>query len=123
MAKKKNKQREPYRKSSRYGKRGIIFLPFLIFALAIIVLILGLLFIIRNPKICLLGYCFRLVPMRFGKAIMFWLIFASFFGIVGFVFYIYYFAISRGYTYINKFIGLLKKSTMKIEQYFLKFSA
>jgi hypothetical protein len=121
MARKKNKQREPYRKSSRMGKRGI---AFLIPAILIGLLIIFLIILITNPEICLFGKgsCFRIVSLKLSRGFMFWLTFLSYFLVMAGILYIYWKIISYGMKYVHLFIAFLKKLTMNIEQYFLRLS-
>ena len=78
MAKKKEKRREPYRRSSRMGKRGV--LPFLIPLILTALLIVFFIILVKNPEICIpfTKTCWRLVSLRLSTSLEFWLIFVGF---------------------------------------------
>lgn len=104
---------------NKYNKKGIVFLPILIvLVIAIIILVI----LIKAPTICILGNCFRLVPLRWGKALMFWLMFISFFLVVGGMIYAYYWILSKGIIYGRTIIEFIKIKTLNIEQYFMKIT-
>lgn len=99
------------------NKRGFAFIPALIvFAMILIFVII----IVKNPAITIFGQTFRLVPLRWGKIIIFWLTFLAFFLVVALTLYIYYFSISKAWTQIHKFIEMLKKASVNIERYFIR---
>jgi sterol desaturase/sphingolipid hydroxylase (fatty acid hydroxylase superfamily) len=120
MARKKDKQREPYRKSSRMGKRAVI--PFLIPLIFIALTILLVVLLIKSPEICLFGNCWRLVPLRWSKAFLFWIVFLVFFLVQALVVYIYIKVIGGGMKYANRVIIFLKNASTNIEGWFLKIS-
>jgi hypothetical protein len=102
------------------NKRGLAFIPMLIiFAILLVIIFI----IVKNPEICISPtLCFRFVPLRISKAIIFWTAFISFFLIQAGIIYLYYMGITKSITYVKKFINSLKKASLSIERYFIKMS-
>lgn len=101
------------------NKKGILFMPIVI---AIVIAVLILILLIKAPQICILNNCFRIVPLRWGKALMFWIMFLAFFLIVTGIIYAYYWILSNGIRYAKGIMSFVKLKTTSIEQYFLKIS-
>lgn len=101
-------------------KRGLAFMPLLII-LGILAVVLFI--IIKNPEICLSPQlCFRIVPLRWSKTLLFWIAFVSFFFIQAGVIYLYYLGISRSMSHVKRFISYLKRASIRIERYFIRLS-
>lgn len=111
------KKRQPYRKSSRMGKRGI---AFLIPAIFIALTILFVFILIKMPEICLFGNCFRLFPLRWSRAIQFWLIFTLFFLVQAVIVFVYSKVVGNGIRYSGNVINYLKNLSVNVERWFIR---
>jgi hypothetical protein len=120
--KSKKKKREPYRKSSRMGKRAVI--PFLIPIIFIGLTILLVVVIVKAPEICLpfVKTCWRLVPLRWTNSFLFWMMFLSFFLVQAVFIFAYIKVVGNGMQYANRIIAFLKHTSTNIETWFLKVS-
>jgi hypothetical protein len=120
MARKKKKQRNPYKKGRNIwkDKRGAI--PFLIPIIFIALIILFLIVLVKAPEICLFGGCWRLISLKISKGFMFWLTFSTWLLIqVAFVFICVQIARggSRG---LKNLINNIKNWTLNFERYVMQ---
>jgi hypothetical protein len=120
MAKKKEKRREPYRKSSRMGKRGVI--PFLIPLILVALLIVFFMILIKNPQICLFGNCWRPVSLRLSTSLGFWLIFAGFVLLQVGIVWLYWVLITKTSQYILLVKARVLDWTTNIKRYIISHS-
>lgn len=116
MAKKKDKRREPYRKSSRMGKKGIAFLiPLILVALLIVLFII----IIKNPEICLFGKCWRFVSLKLSTSLGFWLVFIGFILLQVGIVWLYWMLISKTSQYAIMVKAKVMDWTTNIKKYII----
>lgn len=120
--KSRKEKRQPYRKSSRMGKRAVA--PFLILLIFIGLTILFVVLLIKAPEICIpfTKTCWRIVPLRWSKAFLFWIIFLVFFLVQAIVVSIYAKIIVGGIKYANKIIAFLKNASINIEAWFIRIA-
>lgn len=120
MARKKQKRREPYRKSSRMmkDKRGVI--PFLIPLILVALLIVFFIIIIKNPEICLFGACWRFVSLRLSTSLGFWLIFIGFILLQVGIVWLYWMLISKTSQYAIMVKARVMDWTTNIKRYIIQ---
>lgn len=117
MAKKKTKQREPYRKSSRMGKRGVI--PFLIPLILVALLVVFFIILIKNPEICIFGNCWRLVSLKLSTSLNFWLVFVGFILLQIGIVWLYWVLISKASRYFLIVKAKIMDLTTNVKRYII----
>jgi hypothetical protein len=117
MAKKKEKKREPYRKSHKWGKKGAI--PFLIPLLFVAITIILLIILINNPTIKIGDFEWRLVPLKISKTISFWLIFTEFVLLQVAIVWAYWQIMTKAFSYGKQLFAKVKNWTMNIKRYII----
>jgi hypothetical protein len=120
--KSRKKKRQPYRKSSRVGKRGVV--PLLIILIPIALGILFIVLLIKAPELCIpfTKTCWRIVPLRWSKAFLFWIIFLVFFLVNVVIITLYAKVIGGAIKYSNKVIAFLKNASTNVEAWFIKIA-
>jgi hypothetical protein len=123
MARKKEKRREPYRKSNKWGKKGVI--PFFATLIILALIILFIIILVKAPEICIpfTDKCWRLVPLIWSRGFIFWIAFFGFLLIQAGIIAVYWGLITQGIKYSHIVIAKIKQLTTNIERWFLRISA